>query len=61
METIEKMADFSVERIKEIENITHHDLIAFTTSVAEFVGPDPGISIGVSPQRMLWIPPEACN
>jgi adenylosuccinate lyase len=40
MDTIEKMADFSVERIKEIENITHHDLIAFTTSVAEFVGPD---------------------
>ncbi|MEJ2111115.1 MAG: adenylosuccinate lyase, partial [Acidobacteriota bacterium] len=27
-------------RIKEIEKITHHDLIAFTTSVAEFVGSD---------------------
>ena len=40
METIEKKANFSVSRIKEIENITHHDLIAFTTSVAEFVGPD---------------------
>ncbi len=40
METIEKKADFSVDRIKEIENVTHHDLIAFTTSVAEFVGPD---------------------
>ncbi len=40
METIEKKADFSVPRIKEIEKITHHDLIAFTTSVAEFVGPD---------------------
>jgi adenylosuccinate lyase len=40
MEAIEKKADFSVPRIKEIENITHHDLIAFTTSVAEFVGPD---------------------
>jgi adenylosuccinate lyase len=40
METIEKKADFSVARIKEIENITHHDLIAFTTSVAEHVGPD---------------------
>jgi adenylosuccinate lyase len=40
METIEKKADFSVSRIKEIENVTHHDLIAFTTSVAEFVGPD---------------------
>jgi len=40
LETIEKKADFSVERIREIENVTHHDLIAFTTSVAEHVGPD---------------------
>jgi adenylosuccinate lyase len=40
METIEKKAGFSVARIKEIENVTHHDLIAFTTSVAEHVGPD---------------------
>lgn len=40
METIRRKADFSVPRIKEIEKITHHDLIAFTTSVAEFVGPD---------------------
>jgi adenylosuccinate lyase len=40
MEAIDKKADFSVARIKEIENVTHHDLIAFTTSVAEFVGPD---------------------
>jgi adenylosuccinate lyase len=40
MQTIEEKADFSVPRIKEIENITHHDLIAFTTSVAEHVGPD---------------------
>lgn len=40
MEIIEKKADFSVPRIKEIERTTHHDLIAFTTSVAEFVGPD---------------------
>ena len=40
MDTIEQKADFSVARIREIENITHHDLIAFTTSVAEYVGPD---------------------
>jgi adenylosuccinate lyase len=40
LETIEKKADFSVTRIKEIENVTHHDLIAFTTNVAEHVGPD---------------------
>jgi len=40
MGNIEKKADFSVPRIQEIEKVTHHDLIAFTTSVAEFVGPD---------------------
>jgi adenylosuccinate lyase len=40
METIERKAGFSVARIKEIEAVTHHDLIAFTTSVAEHVGPD---------------------
>ncbi len=40
LENIEKTADFSVERIKEIENVTHHDLIAFTTNVAEHVGSD---------------------
>jgi adenylosuccinate lyase len=33
-------ADFSLARIREIEQITHHDLVAFTTSVAEHVGPD---------------------
>lgn len=32
-------ADFDVDRINEIEAETHHDVIAFLTSVAEFVGP----------------------
>ena len=40
MDTIEQKADFSVARIKDIEKVTHHDLIAFTTSVAEHVGTD---------------------
>ena len=40
MKTIEEKANFSLARILEIEKVTHHDLIAFTTSVAEFVGPD---------------------
>jgi len=30
---------FDIARIDEIEKITHHDVIAFTTSVAEKVGP----------------------
>ncbi len=32
-------ADFSVARIEEIEAETRHDVIAFTTAVAEHVGP----------------------
>jgi adenylosuccinate lyase len=33
-------ADFRVERIHEIEAEVRHDVIAFTTAVAEFVGPE---------------------
>lgn len=35
---IRERADFSVERIQAIEAEVHHDVIAFTTSVAEHVG-----------------------
>ena len=38
--TIREKADFSLERIQEIEAETKHDVIAFLTSVAEYVGPD---------------------
>jgi adenylosuccinate lyase len=40
MDVIERKAAFSVPQIREIESVTHHDLIAFTTSVAEHVGPE---------------------
>jgi adenylosuccinate lyase len=36
---IRERADFSVERILEIEAEVRHDVIAFTTAVAEIVGP----------------------
>jgi adenylosuccinate lyase len=36
---IKKKARFSVERIEELEQITKHDVIAFLTNVAEYVGP----------------------
>ncbi|MDU7504595.1 MAG: lyase family protein, partial [Clostridia bacterium] len=38
--TIREKADFDVDRIKEIERVTKHDLIAFVSSVAEYVGED---------------------
>jgi adenylosuccinate lyase len=36
---IKEKADFDLERILEIENEVHHDVIAFLTAVAEKVGP----------------------
>src|SRR5215213_2284082 len=32
-------ARFDIARIEEIEQVTQHDVIAFTTAVAEYVGP----------------------
>jgi len=40
LKTILQKADFNMQRVQEIEEVTHHDVIAFLTSVAEFVGPD---------------------
>ncbi len=36
---IRARAGFSIDRIEEIEQVTQHDVIAFTTTVAERVGP----------------------
>src|SRR3974377_1968033 len=36
---IRERADFRLERIQEIEAEVRHDVIAFTTAVAEMVGP----------------------
>lgn len=37
--TIKKRADFNVKRIDKIEEKVNHDVIAFLTNVAEYVGP----------------------
>ena len=36
---IRARAAFTIERIEAIEDVTQHDVIAFTTAVAEHVGP----------------------
>ena len=38
MKNINEKADFDVERISEIEETTKHDVIAFLTNIAEYVG-----------------------
>lgn len=40
LEVIKKKADFDVKRIEEIEQTVKHDVIAFTTCVAEYIGPE---------------------
>ncbi len=39
LKNIDEKADFDVERIAEIEATTKHDVIAFLTNIAEYVGP----------------------
>ena len=38
LEQIKSRASFTVERINEIEKTTNHDVIAFTTNLAESIG-----------------------
>ncbi|MBI4444672.1 MAG: adenylosuccinate lyase [Acidobacteria bacterium] len=40
IEQIKKKAGFTVERIHEIEKIARHDVVAFTTALAERIGPE---------------------
>src|SRR6476660_7491303 len=40
VDKIRRTASFSVDRINEIERTTRHDVIAFTTALAESIGPE---------------------
>jgi adenylosuccinate lyase len=40
LKNIKEKARFDIKRIDEIEQVTRHDVIAFTTCVAEYVGED---------------------
>ena len=39
VDEIKEKANFNIDRINEIEAEIHHDVIAFLTCVAEYVGP----------------------
>lgn len=39
-QNIRQKANFDLQRVKEIEKVTNHDIIAFLTNVAEYVGED---------------------
>jgi len=38
--TIRAKADFDIERVKEIEKVTKHDVAAFVSNMGEYVGPE---------------------
>ncbi|MDP6625028.1 MAG: lyase family protein, partial [Nitrospinota bacterium] len=40
VKNIKKKAKFNLKKVNEIENKTKHDVIAFLTNVAEYVGKD---------------------
>lgn len=53
-DAIREKAAFDSKRVAEIESVTHHDVIAFLTSVAEHVGPASRyIHMGMTSSDML--------
>jgi adenylosuccinate lyase len=54
LDNIKKKANFSIDRIKEIEREAKHDVIAFLTNVEECVGPDARfIHVGLTSSDIL--------
>mgnify|MGYP006277648043 CR=1 FL=1 len=54
LQVITEKADFDVQRILEIEATVKHDVIAFLTNVAEYVGPDSRfIHLGMTSSDLL--------
>lgn len=54
LDIIKKKADFSVDRILEIEEETHHDVIAFLTNLSENIGPSARfIHLGMTSSDLL--------
>jgi len=54
LETIKKKANYDLKRTAEIEKVVKHDVIAFLTSVGEFVGPDSRyIHVGLTSSDLL--------
>ena len=51
---IHQKADFDVDRILEIEKVTRHDVIAFLTNMAEYIGPDSRfVHVGMTSSDLL--------
>jgi len=54
VQRIKKNADFRVERIREIEERTQHDIVAFVANVSEYIGSDAKyLHIGLTSSDLL--------
>lgn len=54
LQVIKEKADFSIDRILEIEEEIHHDVIAFLTNLAENIGPESRfIHLGMTSSDLL--------
>ncbi len=54
LKIIEEKADYSVERINEIEAEVQHDVIAFLTNMAEYIGPESRyVHVGMTSSDLL--------
>ena len=54
LRVIEKKADFSAKKINEIEAEIHHDVIAFLTNMAEYIGPESRyVHVGMTSSDLL--------
>jgi adenylosuccinate lyase len=54
LKIIEEKADYSVERINKIEAEVHHDVIAFLTNMAEYIGPESRyVHVGMTSSDLL--------
>ena len=54
LKTIKEKAKFSVDRVNEIEEETHHDVIAFLTNLSENIGPSARfIHLGMTSSDLL--------
>ena len=61
VDKIRAAATFDVDRIKEIEEITRHDVVAFTRAVSESLGPSASGSITDLPPPTSWTRPTAIS
>ena len=59
---ISEKADFDAARVLEIEETVQHDVIAFLTNMAEYIGPESRwVHLGMTSSDLLDTMPGRCS